>query len=181
MYPTKDSWDTSLSCDTDQTWTPDSAGNETRPVSCVNWYQAAAFCIWDGGFLPSEAEWNYAAAGGAAQRQFPWSVAASISCTNAHYNGCDPREPINVGTLPAGDGLYGHSDLSGNIAEWTLDWYSDYGTPCDNCTNATPVMTRVRRGGNFNLSGGNAVTTSRANFPPDSSVPGGGLRCARTP
>ncbi len=51
-----------LSCGT---WTNPIAGNENLPITCVNWYESYAFCIWDGGFLPSEAEWEYAAAGGA--------------------------------------------------------------------------------------------------------------------
>jgi sulfatase modifying factor 1 len=38
-------------------WTPAAGSNELLPMTCVNWYEAYAFCIWDGGFLPSEAEW----------------------------------------------------------------------------------------------------------------------------
>ncbi|MGO9835775.1 MAG: SUMF1/EgtB/PvdO family nonheme iron enzyme [Polyangiaceae bacterium] len=36
----------------------------TDSIDCVNWYESYTFCIWDGGFLPSEAEWEYAAGGG---------------------------------------------------------------------------------------------------------------------
>jgi sulfatase modifying factor 1 len=50
------------------TWTPSVGGQENLPINCVNWYEAFAFCAWDGGFLPSEAEWEYAAAGGSDQR-----------------------------------------------------------------------------------------------------------------
>jgi Sulfatase-modifying factor enzyme 1 len=53
--------DANLSCGT---WTPSPGVQENFPINCVNWYEAYAFCIWDGGFLPSEAEWEYAAAGG---------------------------------------------------------------------------------------------------------------------
>lgn len=65
---------TAIKCDpTYQTWTDTAVANENLPINCVDWFEAAAFCIWDGGFLPSEAEWNFAAAGGAEQRAYPWS------------------------------------------------------------------------------------------------------------
>src|ERR1019366_7060298 len=50
----------------------ESGNNEKLPMNCVNWFEAYAFCIWDGGFLASEAEYELAAAGGSEQRRFPW-------------------------------------------------------------------------------------------------------------
>ncbi|WP_438023210.1 formylglycine-generating enzyme family protein [Sorangium sp. So ce233] len=49
--------------------------NEARPIRCVSWSVAFAFCAWDGGRLPTEAEWNHASAGGSEQREYPWGNA----------------------------------------------------------------------------------------------------------
>ena len=68
-----------LACNTASTWTATAGSQESLPVNCVNWYEAYAFCIWDGGFLPSLAEWEYAAAGGSEQRVFPWGLMDSAT------------------------------------------------------------------------------------------------------
>src|SRR5262249_42064726 len=70
-------------------WTDTPGANEVLPMNCITWYEAFAFCVWDGGFLPTEAERSYAAAGGNEQRAFPWSNPASsltIDCSYANYN-----------------------------------------------------------------------------------------------
>lgn len=121
---------------TTQTWTDTPAGNEHRPMNCVSWYEAMAFCVWDGGYLPTEAEWNYAAAGGDQQRVYPWSSPAGsltpvdgshasywdgTNCVGDGAAGCAVTDLVAVGTKPLGDGRCGQSDLAGNVAEWVLD------------------------------------------------------------
>jgi formylglycine-generating enzyme len=64
------------SCGAFSTWTVSATPSDDLPINCVTWAEAYAFCIWDGGFLPSEAEWEYAAAGGSEQLEFPWGEAA---------------------------------------------------------------------------------------------------------
>jgi formylglycine-generating enzyme required for sulfatase activity len=58
LLATTDALKTALKCDsTFQTWTDTvDGGNENRPQNCMNWYEAFAFCAWDGGRLATEAE-----------------------------------------------------------------------------------------------------------------------------
>ena len=180
----KATWDSNLSCySTYQTWTSAAGGNEQRPINCTTWFETAAFCIWDGGFLPSEAEWQYAAAGGSEGRQYPWSVPASsttIDDTLAVYCGASCSAQ-NVGSKPAGNGKWGQSDLAGNVWEWTLDWHWSPYDSADrtNHANVTTSVYRVLRGGSF--FDGAMVASFRYNFVPSARYFGLGARCARTP
>ncbi len=181
-------WNTALACN-NATWTATPGSNEHRPINCVTWYEAYAFCIWDGGFLPSEAEWNYAASGGSEQRVYPWSSPATsttIDCQHATYaamsGACSSSGPTDVGfDSPLGDGKFGQSDLAGNVSEWTLDSFASYVNPCVDCGNVAPLGSPVQRGGSYDLVASALVTSYRFSDGPamrDGSV---GVRCARAP
>lgn len=174
-----------LQCDmTHKSWTDAPGPNENRPISCLNWYAAEAFCIWDGGRLPSEAEWNYAAAGGNEQRDYPWG--SGIDTTYAVYCGNISCSSLDVGTKsPKGDSKFGQADMSGNVWEWNFDWYSAFRVPCKDCVNAqdltTPMPSRVVRGGSFIRDALSLKTTYRLAITPAGLSSGLGVRCARSP
>jgi len=175
-----------------QTWADSPAGNEGRPLNCVSWYEAAAFCTWDAGWLPTEAEWNYAAAGGNEQRMYPWGAAApdasrasfqeGTSCIGDGMPSCALTDLITVGSKPAGNGRWGHSDLGGNVFEWTFDWFaSPYANPCTNCVNLMPTTNRTGRGGSFNFPAARLATGARSLLAPGNRNFDLGFRCARSP
>lgn len=170
-----------LAC-TDTTWTDDASGDEDLPATCVDWYVAYAFCIWDGGRLPTEAEWNYAAAGGDEQRAYPWSTPpgdTTITLDHAFY---DQEEglPMPVGSKPLGDGRWGHADLAGNVYEWTLDFFhQDYpSTSCDDCLDATASSTRTKRGGAYRFLSIELRAADRSYLEPEIATSYVGFRCA---
>ena len=200
------SWNASLSFDTAglvanakcdatyETWTDAAGANESLPMTCITWFDAMAFCAWDGGFVPTEAEWNYAASGGSEQRAYPWSSPPEflgIDCSYVNYNDGTsycvnaPTGAANsVGSeSPKGDGKWGQSDLAGNVWEWTLDWYaSPYPqNPCPDCANLTPATDRVFRGADFFSVAPLLRTGYRTHEPPTYLSDYIGLRCARTP
>jgi formylglycine-generating enzyme required for sulfatase activity len=186
-----------LECSTTyQTWTDAPGANESVPMNCITWWDAMAFCAWDGGYLPSEAEWDYAAAGGAEQRTYPWSnppASSTIDCTYANYFIDDPESSYCVnGTTgaanrvgsesPRGDSRWGQTDMAGDLHEWVLDWYmSIYPVPCINCATLTTLSQRVVRGGSFTDVSGVLESGARSQTTPNNNSVGIGARCARTP
>ena len=170
--------------------------NDTLPMNCMTWAEAVAFCIWDGGRLPTEVEAQYAAAGGSEQREFPWG--GPFDATKLGY-GCqsgdsvaDPGAPpctfknfTAVGTHPAGKGRWGHHDLSGNVWERALDFFVlPYRLPtCDDCADLQPVPEgRVIRGGAINWAQSYQRTVDRTGVnsePLDIRTNTVGFRCAR--
>jgi formylglycine-generating enzyme len=179
-----------LKCSTSfQTWT-DAAGTpatESLPINCITWFEAAAFCIWDGGRLPTEAEWNYAAAGGKEQRSYPWGT-TTPNCNYANFGlncvtGAGGTNRVGSES-PVGDGLYGQSDLAGNVWEWVQDWYWNYQSSCDNCSGPPfppEPPYRVIRGGSFGSNAAALLTSHRLNLGPSEVGHGYGARCARAP
>jgi formylglycine-generating enzyme required for sulfatase activity len=175
---------TALQCPS-ATYTPASGANESKPVTCVSWYEAYAFCIWDGGRLPTEAEWNFAAAGGSEERAYPWGAPVPDD-TRAVFCPGSCSKVLAVGTkAPSGNGKWGQADLVGNVWEWNLDVYANPypKAACNDCANAPADSSepRVFRGGSAGNDASFLLGATRYSRAPGDHNGFVGLRCARTP
>jgi formylglycine-generating enzyme required for sulfatase activity len=179
------------------TWTHEVGPNENLPMNCISWFVAFTFCAWDGGRLPTEAEWNYAAAAGNEQREYPWSNPPSSLTIDGSYavydcmgdgspaGVCSRLDIVQVGSRsPKGDGKWGQADLAGNLKEWNLDFYADaYSSTaaCQDCANVQSGSTRVIRGGYYFLDVSALLSSVRGSDIPLRREHSLGARCARTP
>jgi len=162
------------------TWTDTPGTNETYPICCVSWHLAFAFCAWSGRRLPTEAEWEAAAAGGDENRLYPWGQ-AEPDPLRANFAGSEASPFVSVGSHPSGKGRWGHHDLAGSMWEWVLDDFSMYdGELCDNCATLGPNEP-VNRGGGWAWSKASHLrATARFKSPPYRAA-NVGFRCASSP
>jgi len=183
-------------------WSGTAAAREAHPINCLDFWTAFAFCAWDGGRLPTEAERELAARGWAvgglaAGRSYPWgettpvgnTIDACVQCQAFSCVGEDGARTRRVGSFPASGGLH---DLAGNVAEWAVDLFEFYGagtcwpgadTPQTDplCSPVPTPSLRVTRGGNWGSAGAALRGASRIGSTPSLATSRVGLRCVRGP
>jgi formylglycine-generating enzyme required for sulfatase activity len=111
-------------------------GLENHPVVQVGFEDAEAYAAWAGKQLPTEAEWEFAARGGLEGAEFAWGD--ELAPDGRHlantWQGEFPWQNLLEdgfeGTAPAGSfppNGYGLHEMTGNVWEWTTDWFQDHG------------------------------------------------------
>ncbi|MEM6990839.1 MAG: SUMF1/EgtB/PvdO family nonheme iron enzyme, partial [Myxococcota bacterium] len=150
---------------------------DDRPVVCVNWRAAHAYCKWSGQLLPTEAQWERAARGDTFTR-YPWGDAPP-TCEVAQHDGCADT-PRAVGTA-ASESPAGARDMAGNVWEWVADWYQEdtYGARDNDRDPVGPPVGEVRvvRGGSFYDDPTRLRTSYRYGLSPHFAYSNVGFRC----
>jgi hypothetical protein len=155
-------------------WSDAPAGHEDVPMGCMSWALAFAFCAWDGGRLPTLAEWNFAVACGDEQRENPWGP-EPYDDTRAVYGELPGGALIPAGSKPAGRGCWGQYDFGGSRMEYVLDFIDVHNeqcappVPCVDCADllAEHAKHRVLRDINYNNVSSSVVEGGCLVFWPD--------------
>ena len=108
-------------------------GREDHPVVHVAYSDAAVYAQWAGKSLPSEAEWEFAARGGLDGSEYAWGNELRVdgklmaNFWQGEFPWQNHKEDGFEGTSPVGafpPNGYGLVDVTGNVWEWTTDWYT---------------------------------------------------------
>ena len=152
------------------------------PVVGVDWLMAEDYCVWAGGRLPTEAEWELAARGTESET-FPWGT-EKAACDRVNMLGCiTPADTVKVGSYANGNSPYEAWDMSGNVWEWVNDWYDDNYYSFSPATNPIgPYFSELKvvRGGGLYSEGSKMRSAERAGTDPHRAYDDVGFRCVPT-
>jgi formylglycine-generating enzyme required for sulfatase activity len=120
--------------------------NASMPRNCVSWAQAKHYCEYQDKRLPTEAEFEYAARGGAKNFLYPWGN-GPLTQERACFGRRD-KGPCPVASFPVG--AFGLWDMAGNLDEWVWDWFGRYTAQAqEDPTGPTTGLQRVLKGGSY--------------------------------
>ncbi len=174
-------------------------GGQAMPMADVTWDEAQAYCRWEGGRLPKEAEWEYAGRGGSTRARYgdldeiAWYAdnsgrqhldsARILREDLTHYGKC-----LNEN----GDGIHDVGlkranrfrlyDMLGNVAEWVYDWYAPnfyQNSPPEDPFGPMSGEERVQRGASWYVNPWGVRISKRGEYSPDERGSNCGFRCAR--
>lgn len=185
----------------------DIIGKEKYPVVQVSWTDAAAYAAWAGKRLPTEAEFEFASRGGLDRKAYGWGDELTpggrwqANTFQGHFPDNDTAADGYAGLAPVASypaNGYGLFDMTGNVWEWTADWYrADYYShlaardaevanpvgPADSFDPEDPgVAKRVQKGGSYLCSEQYCqryIAGSRGKGEPETATNHTGFRCVR--
>ena len=158
---------------------PDQVDRGRRAVNMVTWQEAADFCMYIGGRLPTEREWEYAAAGGAEKQLYPGTDDKEAADDYIRHRENALAEPFMVGSkLPNHFGLF---DMGGNVAEWVSAYYERYPAEGQDIIwhDLDQFDMRVVRGGGFGSELETTRTFRRSGTLQFVTTPNIGFRCVK--
>ena len=118
-----------------------------HPMVKVSWEEAAAYCAWLGGRLPTEAEWEYAVRAGT-ETKYWWGDEMSDACAWYSENASGSTHPVREKRANPW-GLY---DTLGHVFEWCADWFQEryyQNSPAESPLCLSKGAARVLRGGSW--------------------------------